>query len=579
MKKLDDNSVDSIVTDPPYGLSFMGKKWDYDVPSVAIWREALRVLKPGGHLLSFAGSRTYHRMAVNIEDAGFEIRDQIMWIYGSGFPKSHNISKGIDKKLGAEREMIRKKFSPQQMMMKDGQNERPWQNKAKELGYHETASDEPASPEAKQWNGWGTALKPAHEPIVVARKPIIGTVAENILEHGVGGLNINDSRIPTNGEQPKGSGNSQKNTLAHGDRESLEGGSITPSEGRFPANVILDAEAGAMLDEQSGESIGAKGTGLTATESRGSVNINNSVGGINRVGYEDKGGASRYFKEVNFSEQEHTPIVLARKPIEGTVAENVLEHGVGGLNIDGCRIGDTVETWPSSRSYPLRTKNNSGESYGSKNAEKQQTQEAPNGRFPANVIHDGSDEVLEGFPDTKSGDGKPHHVTRESQSGSMSGKNYAGRTLNTFGDEGSAARFFYCAKASTGERNEGLESLEPQEMGNHQSSLEGGKMLTGSGNERSNAKNNFHPTVKPIALMEYLCRLVTPKGGTVLDPFMGSGTTGIAATRLGFEFIGIEMTPEYIELAATRIAYWSDNELTFEDGDVVLKPKPQAEWL
>ena len=176
MKGMADNSVDSIVTDPPYGLAFMGKKWDYDVPSVAVWREALRVLKPGGHILAFAGSRTYHRMAVNIEDAGFEIRDQIMWIYGSGFPKSLNISKAIDKKLGAEREKIRKKYSPQQMLMKDGQNERPWQNKAKELGYHETMSDKPASPEAEQWNGWGTALKPAHEPIVLARKPVEGTV-------------------------------------------------------------------------------------------------------------------------------------------------------------------------------------------------------------------------------------------------------------------------------------------------------------------------------------------------------------------------------------------------------------------
>ena len=175
MKGMADNSVDSIVTDPPYGLAFMGKKWDYDVPSVAIWREALRVLKPGGHILAFAGSRTYHRMAVNIEDAGFEIRDQIMWLYGSGFPKSLNVSKAIDKHLGAEREKVRKKFSSQQMMMKDGQNERPWQNKAKELGYHEADSNKAATPEAEQWQGWGTALKPAHEPIVLARKPIINT--------------------------------------------------------------------------------------------------------------------------------------------------------------------------------------------------------------------------------------------------------------------------------------------------------------------------------------------------------------------------------------------------------------------
>ncbi len=325
-----------------------------------------------------------------------------------------------------------------------------------------------------------------------------------------------------------------------------------------------------MLDEQSGESNSRPDYRDEPFEHEGKTmghGLRRTPNNLN-----DSGGASRFFKEVNFSDQEHTPIVLARKPIEGTVAENVLEHGVGGLNIDGCRIGEETikisqgDGFGSSNTlYGVGVNTNKGSEH--------------QGRFPANVIHDGSDEVLEGFPDTKSGDGKPHHVTRESQSGSMSGKNYAGRTLNTFGDEGSAARFFYCAKASTGERNEGLESLEPQEMGNHQSSLEGGKMLTGSGNERSNAKNNFHPTVKPIALMEYLCRLITPKGGTILDPFMGSGTTGIAATRLGFEFIGIEMTPEYIELAATRIAYWSDNELTFEDGDVVLKPKPKAEWL
>tara|TARA_R100000541_G_scaffold1884_1_gene6889 strand:+ start:4920 stop:6041 length:1122 start_codon:yes stop_codon:yes gene_type:complete len=363
MKKLPADSVDSIVTDPPYGLAFMGKKWDYDVPSVAIWREALRVLKPGGHLLAFAGSRTYHRMAVNIEDAGFEIRDQIMWLYGSGFPKSHNVSKAIDKAAGVE------------------------------------------PIKAQQWDGWGTQLKPAHEPIVVARKPLIGTIVEN-----------------------------------------------------------------------------------------------------------------------------------------------VLEHGTGGLNIDGCRI--------STDEY-----------------------KQPEGRFPANIIHDGSEEVLERFPHTKSGEGKPHHVTRESQSQSMSGKNYANRTLNTFGDEGSASRFFYCAKASKAERDAGCEEIEPQDMGRNQSSLDGGKMLTGSGNERSNEKNNFHPTVKPIALMEYLCRLVTQPEGTVLDPFMGSGTTGIAASRLGFKFIGIEMTPEYIELAATRIAHWSNADLSFDDGEIKIIDKPKAEWL
>ena len=424
MKKLDDNSVDSIVTDPPYGLSFMGKKWDYDVPSVAIWREALRVLKPGGHLLSFAGSRTYHRMAVNIEDAGFEIRDQIMWLYGSGFPKSHNISKAIDKESGHKGELLGTKtvdIGMQSGSMHTGRKSVLAEREVREL-----------SPKAKQWQGWGTALKPAHEPIVVARKPLIGTVAHNTLEHGTGGLNIDASRTKTD--------------------DNLNGGAY--SEGENVAHASW--------------------------------------------GYKPKVNSNEY--------------------------------------------------------------------------------QQPEGRFPTNVIHDGSDEVLEGFPDTKSGEPGIKHGANEGAAYGAESRP-PGTPMNGFGDSGSAARFFYCAKTSKAERNAGCEEIEPQDMGRNQSSLEGGKMLTGSGNERSNAKNNFHPTVKPIALMEYLCRLVTPKGGTVLDPFMGSGTTGIAATRLGFEFIGIEMTPEYIELAATRIAYWSDNELTFEDGDVVLKPKPQAEWL
>ena len=325
MKKMPDNSVDAVVTDPPYGLSFMGKKWDYDVPSVEVWCECLRVLKPGGHLLAFAGSRTYHRLVVNVEDAGFEIRDQIMWVYGSGFPKSHNIGH-----------------------------------------------------KAEEWVGWGSALKPAHEPIVLARKPLIGTIVEN-----------------------------------------------------------------------------------------------------------------------------------------------VLEHGTGGLNIDGCRVGDTVETWPSSRSYPLRTKHNSGDSYGSSNAKTEKTQEAPAGRFPANFIHDGSDEVASLFPEEK-------------------------------------ARFFYCAKAGKAERNAGLEAFEDKKS-HHNSGGIGRKVSVEKrlkqGKENAPIMKNIHPTVKPIALMRYLCRLVTPPNGVVLDPFMGSGTTGVGAVAEGFDFIGIEMDEEYLKIADARIKH------------------------
>ena len=332
MKEMADDSVDSIVTDPPYGLEFMGKKWDYDVPSKEMWKEALRVLKPGGYLLSFAGSRTYHRMAVNIEDAGFEIRDQIMWIYGSGFPKSHNISKAIDKAA-------------------------------------------PVTPEAKQWDGWGTALKPAHEPIVVARKPLIGTVVENVLEHGTGGLNIDGCRIITD--------------------EAI---------GRFPANVILDEEAGAILDEQTGE--------LSA-------------------GHAPQLSKSNPFSGVNDSERQE------------------IHYGTGG-----------------------------------------------------------------------------------------------------------ASRFFYCAKPSQAERDGGLENFVSKPSFNY------GSIKKSEGRHGENTpRKNFHPTVKPVDLMRYLCRLVTQPGGIVLDPFMGSGTTGIAANLEGFNFIGIEMDEEYIEIARARITHSGDYEI------------------
>jgi site-specific DNA-methyltransferase (adenine-specific) len=243
MKLLDDNSIDSIVTDPPYELGFMGKKWDSTgiAYNVDVWRECLRVLKPGGHLLAFGGTRTYHRMACAIEDAGFEIRDQIQWIYGSGFPKSHDISKAIDKKFGAERKIVGlKPYSS------DGSIRGNSYNKG---GYErvQLPITAPATPEAQEWEGWGTALKPANEPIVLARKPLSEkTVAENVLKWGTGGLNIDGCRIGTDivgwGGRPS-SGYS-------GGLDTDTSGKPRPVEGRFPANVILDEEAGRMLDEQ-----------------------------------------------------------------------------------------------------------------------------------------------------------------------------------------------------------------------------------------------------------------------------------------------------------------------------------------
>jgi site-specific DNA-methyltransferase (adenine-specific) len=313
LAEMPDNSVDSIVTDPPYELGFMGKSWDNSgiAYNVELWSQALRVLKPGGHLLAFGGSRTYHRLASAVEDAGFEIRDQIMWVYGSGFPKSLNLK---DK-----------------------------------------------------WQGWGTALKPAHEPIVVARKPLIGTVATNVLTYGTGALNIDGSRVPG----------------------------------------VLDGDPDRFAKTDGG----------------------------------------------SFNTLSEAPVV--------------------------------------------RTE----------------------GRWPANVIHDGSEEVLEYF-------GEPQ-------------------------------RFFYCAKASKSERNAGLEGLPIQ----HSSEVTGrkpgsaGAQNGGYAGMTETPRANIHPTVKPIALMRYLVKLVTPPNGTVLDPFLGSGTTAVAAILEGFNWMGCEMTEDYWPIIEARVAW------------------------
>lgn len=340
MRGMESGSVDAIVTDPPYGLSFMGKKWDYDVPSEAIWRECLRLLKPGGHLLAFAGTRTQHRMAVRIEDAGFEIRDMIAWVYGSGFPKSHN----------------------------------------------------------GEWGG--TALKPALEPITVARKPLQGTVAQTYAAHGTGSLNIDGCRVDMGDEQPMGSGcrESWRELEGRSDRQLGNGGNITPAAGRWPANLI----------------------------------------------------------------------------------------------------------------------------------------------------HDGSPEVLALFPDAK-GAQAPVSDAQRSRANTYGAVSDNNKTHAPRGDTGTAARFFYCAKASRKDRNEGLGAGGPPAVGQF------ADMREREDADWAARNPNHHPTVKPTDLMRYLCRLVTPAGGTVLDPFMGSGSTGKAAVLEGFGFIGIELDPAYHAIAEQRV--------------------------
>lgn len=359
LKELEDNSVDAIITDPPYGLSapknsgkvskggFMNKKWDYDVPSVEFWREALRVLKPGGHALSFGGTRTYHRLVVNMEDAGFEIRDQIQWIYGSGFPKSLNIGKAIDKMEGNDRIDIGSRKGAGSNKFTDGLN-------GLKSEYIDTKGQ-------TEWEGWGTALKPANEPICVARKP---------------------------------------------------------------------------LSEKS-------------------------------------------------------------------VAENVLKWRTGGLNIDGCRIGS--ERIKSNRGMVPGKFQNTGFF---KNNEPLYNE----GRFPANVILECiCDDVIKG-------------------------------------KKGGASRFFYNAKVSKAERNMGLDEFEDKDSSCNL------RQQSGLPKAKSEYKvKNTHPTIKPVNLMAYLCKLITPNGGVILDPFMGSGSTGIAALIEGFEFIGMEMDDDYMKIAEARI--------------------------
>jgi len=402
MKKLPDNSVDAVVSDPPYGLSFMGKRWDYDVPSQEIWVECLRVLKPGGYLLAFAGTRTQHRMAVRIEDVGFEIRDMIAWVYGSGFPKSLNIGKAVDKLQGNEREDcgIKTYAGPS------------GNNRNFGVGNDDEGSDKrKLTKGTSEWEGWGTALKPALEPITVARKPLS----------------------------------------------------------------------------------------------------------------------------------------------EKTVAENCLKWGTGGINIDGCRVG-TEENL--GRDNNARTE---GTSYVVQKEDLYIDNSKGLGRFPANLIHDGSDEVVSLFPtsNVKGSAIRKNKVNPYGGERTWSVSDTPAQDTVGYADSGSASRFFYCAKASKSERNKGCEELEDKRGGSMEANITdkmqlGGASLKGEHKEIQKTKNN-HPTVKPIALMEYLVKLVSREGTTILDPFMGSGTTGIACRNLNRNFIGIERDVDYMEIATKRI--------------------------
>ena len=429
LRSMADNSVDSIVTDPPYGLNFMGKKWDYDVPSVEIWAECLRVIKPGGHLLAFAGTRTQHRMAVRIEDAGFEIRDMIAWVYGSGFPKSLDVSKAIDK--ARRRDYVQ--VALDMGLNLPGRNVDDW-------------TKEGHAPGDKWWSEFKAALPP--ETWQAIERRVIG--------------------------------------------------SAVSGQSAWFARGVGDVTA-------------------PATEAARQ--------------WQGWGTALKPALE---------PITVARKPLVGTVAENVLAHGTGALNIDGCRVdGPGCVKWETPRGGIWSTDSEA-------TARLVQNEQ---GRWPANLIHDGSDEVLAAFPlaPGQQGDLKGHANDRQSPNGCFGKMAPARDHAARIESDKSAARFFYCAKASRKDRNDGLHSGEAPAVG-----------TSATMRDREDAdwqarNGNHHPTVKPTDLMAYLCRLVTPAGGIVLDPFMGSGSTGRAAGVEQFKFVGIEINPDYFEIACRRI--------------------------
>ena len=410
LKTYEDNTFDSIVTDPPYGIAFLGKDWDNDTGAMETWEECFRVLKPGGHILAFSAARTYHHLATNIEMAGFEIRDQLMWLYGSGFPKAQDIGKAIQKRQGVEETRPQKglnAYANQKPLM-----ERMSFNNLKAEDYP-PKNDEviPTSPEAKQWSGWKTALKPAHEPIVMARKPFKGSAIDNVLEHGTGALNIDASRVTfSENDDPRiGKGYEHQASAQVMPGQSKKGlghqQNLYPNDtGRFPSNVIMDEEAGAILDKQAPKTGNASSSKRTKTGMTGT-------------------GAS------------------------------------------------------------LQWHKSAGESNG---------------------ISDG-----------------------------LSG----------------ASKFFYCPKVSRAERHVGFDVTDIPGIGggNQMAHLPGDKNSKLKAVEKASAGvGNNHPTVKPVELMKYLVKLVTPAGGKVLDPFNGSGSTGMACVELDYEYVGCDLDPEYV---------------------------------
>jgi len=522
LKNYPENYFDAVVTDPPYGLGkepnaqelmkdwvekgyheisgkgFMGKEWDAFIPQPVFWKEVFRVLKHGGHVLSFFGTRTYDWGVMSMRFAGFEVRDCIQWLYGSGFPKSHNISKALDKMEGAEREVIGKKERGSVEEAKERGvgflSDPANRNNIKQFGYGTELITAPSTDSAKQWDGWGTALKPANEPIVLARKPLEKglCIAENILKWGVGGINIDATRIgfkddadykeSTQKNQHADFGTKPlTNNTVYGDYSMVQPTNYAP-EGRFPANIILTHH----------EDCECKGTKKVKSDGHHSGKV------------PDNGGLYN----------------LGLKPLE--------DKG----NIHAQNGKEEVEDWDCHEDCPIR--------------------------------------ILDEQSGVTKSSKRGSHNSRVRTSGDIYKQDKDEyRDDNTYGDKGGASRFFYVAKASKAERENGLEGFEIKTENLQGLDTRGRTLIREDGSKTLVAnfmpapRANNHPTVKPIKLMQYLVKMITPPNGIVLDPFCGSGTTGVACKIYGFQFVGLEQDPEYAKIAEARIAnYKPDISIT-----------------
>lgn len=603
MKNLEANSIDTIITDPPYGLSFMGKKWDYDVPSIEIFEEMLRVAKPGATLLCFAGSRTQHRMAVNIEDAGWILKDCIMWLYGSGFPKATDISKQLDK--GHEREVIGKLKTNTKMQGGNYGGEKD----DKKNGVIDIT--EPSTSEAKLWNGWKShGLKPAYEPIIVAMKPNEGTYANNALKHGVSGLNIDGGRIgdfkPTQGSAQIYQSNEWK-----GKRKEYP---VPNHTGRFPANIILDRieeqlftlidnidiitekvikqyyenykvptmwERVQDISEQDEKVLQSDMLQQGSKELSESNDREETQKGINRINEEKQ-------DSEDWKGKPEIQRVLSKQGVQIHKSNRIESGGIEDSQADDNKRvnsrtqdsnGDEIkQTSKELRNSSSQKRNKDGQQRGESRDNKQYkshtvTSPVDSGKQEIEVLaRDVPEAWLRYFRptgysvispnssskmlDEQSGISKSSDAVRKNNRGWGDGIKYGkgnAQDSNGFNDKGGASRFFYTAKASKSERNAGCEGLEEKRKCYMAKANGTGEPSMKNDNFTSYSKNH-HPTVKPLKLMEYLSTLTkTPTRGVVLDPFMGSGTTGIACKNTGRDFIGIELDTEYFKIAQSRL--------------------------